>query len=75
MSFRYTRLYPDYRLWGKYPTAADDDAVVDMDAHSAIIYFLSRGYKCVTHDNFFKRFFCRGSHVVLKKVQSFKKVH
>lgn len=68
IKFRYSRLYPNYNLWGKYPPRADDDAVVNMDAHSAIIHFLSKGYKCITHKNFLERFFCRGSFVVLKKL-------
>ena len=54
-------------LWNKYPSVADDDAVVSMDAHSAIIYFISRGYKCITHKNFLARFFCRGSFIIFKK--------
>ena len=68
IKFRYSRLYPAYNLWGKYPSVADDDAVVNMDAHSAIIYFLSRGYKCITHRSFLGRLFCRGSFVILKKI-------
>ena len=68
IKFRYSRLYPAYNLWGKYSSVADDDAVVNMDAHSAIIYFLSRGYKCITHRNFLGRLFCRGSFVILKKI-------
>jgi len=68
IKFRYSRLYPAYNLWGKYPSIADDDAVVNMDARSAIIYFLSRGYKCISHKNFLERFFCRGNLVALKKI-------
>ncbi len=68
IKFRYSRLYPAYNLWGKYPPIADDDAVVNMHAHSAIIYFLSRGYKCISNRNFLERFFCKGSFVVLKKM-------
>lgn len=68
IKFRYTRLYPSYNLWGKYPSQADDDAVVNMDAHSAIMYFISRGYVCITHNNLLKRLICRGSPVVLKKI-------
>ena len=68
IKFRYSRLYPSYNLWGKYPSYTDDDAVVNMDAHSAIIHFISKGYKCVSHKNFIERFFCRGSFVTLIKL-------
>jgi len=68
IKFRYSRLYPAYNLWGKYPSKADDDAVVSMDAHSAIVYFISRGYKCITHGNLLKRLFCRGSFLIFKKM-------
>ena len=68
IKFRYSRIYPAYNLWDKYPSIADDDAVVNMDAHSAIMHFISRGYKCITHRNFIARFFCRGSFVVFKKL-------
>jgi ubiquinone/menaquinone biosynthesis C-methylase UbiE len=68
IKFRYTRLFPSYNLWNKYPPIADDDAVVDMDAHSAILFFISRGYKCISHASFIQRFFCRGSFILLKKL-------
>jgi len=68
IKFRYSRFYPAYNLWRKYPSIADDDAVVNMGANSAIIYFLSRGYKCISHKNFLERFFCRGNLVAPKKI-------
>lgn len=67
VKFRYTRMYPSYQLWNKYPSIADDNAVASMDSHSAIMFFISRGYDCISHKSFIQRFFCRGSFVLLKK--------
>ena len=68
VKFRYTRLYPSYQLWNKYPSIADDNAVASMDAHSAILFFITRGYECISHKSFIQRFFCRGSFVLFKKI-------
>jgi ubiquinone/menaquinone biosynthesis C-methylase UbiE len=68
IKFRYSRLYPSYNLWKKYPPIADDDAVISADAHSAILYFISRGYKCISHKNFLTRLFCKGDPILLKKI-------
>lgn len=63
----YKPLTPRWDLMEKYPHIADDDAFISMDAHAAIAYFLSRGWKVPSHNGFFKRLFCRGEPIVVMK--------
>jgi hypothetical protein len=65
----YKPLQPDFKLWEKYPHISDDDAFVSMDAHAAITYFSSRGWKIISHPSFINRLFCRGDEVVIQKPQ------
>jgi|SaaInlStandDraft_3_1057020.scaffolds.fasta_scaffold54284_1 SAM-dependent methyltransferase len=64
----YLTLTPRFDLWDRFEHISDDDAFVSMDAHSAIIYFKSRGYMILSHPSFLRRIFCRGEAVVVKKV-------
>ena len=43
---------------GEYLSVADDKNVINFDSHLSIVYFISRGYKCITHKNLLDRFFC-----------------
>ena len=63
----YRSLDPDFSLWERYGHDSDDDAFVSIDAHAAIIYFLSRGWRCESHPNFIRRFGCRGEEIVVSK--------
>ena len=53
---------------GEYLSVADDENVINFDTHLSIVYFISRGYKYITHKNLLKRFFCRRSFLILKKM-------
>ena len=55
---------------GEYLSVADDKNVINFDSHLSIVYFISRGYKCITHKNLLDRFFCWWSFLILKKMQS-----
>lgn len=49
--FIYGKLKPQYEIH----RVSDDDACNLMDPFMAILYFESRGHKCVFHDTFFKK--------------------
>lgn len=63
----YRALQPDFALWERYPHISDDDAFVSMDAHAALAYFCSTGWKVISHPTFLKRFSCRGEEIVVGK--------
>lgn len=51
MPFIYTKLKPQYEVH----RTSDDDACNSMDPFMAILYFESRGHKCVSHQSFLKK--------------------
>jgi SAM-dependent methyltransferase len=63
ISFRYRKLNPRLQEY-IYP---DCDAFVSMDPHMVIMYFLSRGYQCLSNSSFFSRIFVRHTPVILRK--------
>jgi len=63
----YRALSPDFSLWERYEHISDDDAFISIDAHAAIIYFVSRGWSCPSHPTFGARFGCRGGEVIIVK--------
>lgn len=67
IKLRYEKLYPNFSLWDKYPHISDDDAFVSMDAHAALVYFISRGWISKSHPNFLRRFCCRGGEIIVQK--------
>lgn len=67
LPLEYSDLHPDFTLWDRYEHISDDDAFVKIDAHSGINYFVSRGWACVSHPGFMRRFGCRGSEIVVIK--------
>lgn len=62
----YRKLEPDFSFAAQYPHLSDCDAFVSLDAHSAIAWFVSRGYDCLSHPGA-KRFMARGDAVVVRK--------
>ena len=67
LPLKYKKLEPDFSLWERYDHISDDDAFISMDAHAAIIYFLSRRWVCVSHPSILARLMCRGEEIVFKK--------
>lgn len=63
----YRKLKPDFSLWTRYDHTADDDAFASIDAHAALSYFVSRGWKAPSHPTFWKRFSCRGEPILVQK--------
>lgn len=63
----YTPLHPDTRLWARYDRNADDDAFICMDAHAALVYFVSRGWTTPSHPGFLKRFSVRSGGILIHK--------
>lgn len=55
MPFLYTKLKPQYEIH----RISDDDACNSMDPFLAILYFESRGHKCVSHDSWKKKLLAR----------------
>jgi hypothetical protein len=62
----YHKLSPDFSLWARYDHTADD-AFAATDAHAALAYFVSRGWKTPSHPTFWKRFSCRDEAIVVQK--------
>lgn len=50
----YKKLFPDLSLNERFPHISDDDAFVSIDAHAALAYWVSRGWKSVSHPGFFE---------------------
>ncbi len=62
-AFRYNLLKPNYtHHWG----SADGDAVNDMDAYEAILWFTSRGDVCLNARSFLSQFFFRKGALVIQ---------
>jgi hypothetical protein len=53
---------PD-KLW----RGGDVDAVTSLDSHEAILYYESRGYRCLSHPTVFRRLFAGHDLVILRK--------
>ncbi len=68
IELQYQILSPDFSLWNRYEHISDDDAFVNIDAHSALAYFSSRKWICESHPNLFRRFIYRGEEIVVRKV-------
>jgi SAM-dependent methyltransferase len=67
VSLRYKSLQPNYELIEKYGHVSDDDALADIDIHSAILFFKSRGYIIKSHPSFFSRLFSRHEPLIVQK--------
>lgn len=61
-AFRYNELRPNY----KYHWTSDSDAVNSMDAFEAILWFTSRGDRCLNHRNLFSQFLIRRNPTILQ---------
>jgi SAM-dependent methyltransferase len=61
-AFRYNELRPNYKhLW-----TSDSDAVNSMDAFEAILWFTSRGDRCLNHRSLLSEFLIRQNPIVLQ---------
>lgn len=61
-SFRYNELHPDY----KYHWTSDSDAVNSMDAFEAILWFTSRGDKCLNHPGRLSQLLIRKNPIIFQ---------
>ncbi len=61
-AFRYNELQPNY----KYLWTSDSDAVNSMDAYEVILWFTSRGDKCLNHRSLFSQFAIKKNPIVLQ---------
>lgn len=62
-SLNWERLIPYHgELW-----IADADATASIDSHEAILYYQSRGYKCLSHSGIFKQLLAGHDVVILRK--------
>lgn len=60
----WTTLNPNpNELW----RGGDVDAVTSLDSHEAILYYQSRGYRCLSHPTVFRRLFAGHDLVILRK--------
>ena len=62
MVFRYNELRPNY----KHHWTSDSDAVNSMDAFEVILWFTSRGDRCLNHQSLFSQFAIKSNPVVLR---------
>lgn len=62
-NFDYVRLNPNLQEY----VYTDSDAWTNMDSHSCIMYFYSRGWDVLSAPNFFKRLSVRHHPVVVRK--------
>ena len=60
----YRALEPDFSLWSRYAHISDDDAFVDIDAYSVLVYFRSRGWTTTWYPGFGSCFTCRGEQSI-----------
>lgn len=67
LSVRYKPLYPRWDLIELLGHVSDDDALADIDPHSAICFFKSRGYAVVSHPNLLSRLLARHEPVIAVK--------
>lgn len=68
LSFRYKELTPNY----DYYWTSDSDAVNSMDPFEAIIWFVSRGDRCLSHNTKIKKFFVRTGALIFKINKEFQ---
>ena len=62
--FRWTELHPDpAELW----RGGDVDAVASLDSHEAILYYLTRGYQCLSHPGALQQLLAGHDVIVLRK--------
>lgn len=60
--FRYNELQPNY----KYHWTSDSDAVNSMDAFEVILWFTSRGDRCLNHRSLFSQFTIKSNPLVFQ---------
>jgi hypothetical protein len=61
-------LHPDMNP--DLPHETDDDAFACIDPHAAIAYFLTRGWRVISHETFRARMTCRSEPVVVQRPQT-----
>ena len=61
--FKYKKLNANFEVFW----CSDSDATCSLDSHEAILYFLSRGYKVLSHHGVIKQIFAGGEAVVVQK--------
>jgi SAM-dependent methyltransferase len=66
-SLRYKSLHPHVDLIRTYGHVSDDDAFVNIDSHSAMTFFRSKGCKILSHPTLVKRLICRGEAILVLK--------
>lgn len=64
---RYRKLPVNLDLIKKFGHVADDDAYIDIDAHTAMMFYASKGYEIISHPTLISRLLCRGDEIVIKK--------
>lgn len=67
-SLRYRDLPVNIDLIKRFGHVADDDAYINIDAHSALMFFASKGYKMISHPTIISRLFSRGDGIIVRKV-------
>ncbi|MDB4251140.1 class I SAM-dependent methyltransferase [Amylibacter sp.] len=67
-SLRYQELPVDLDLIKRFGHVADDDAYINIDAHSALMFYASKGYELISHPTIFSRLFCRGEGIIIRKL-------
>lgn len=64
---RYKKLPVNFDLIEKYGHEPDDDAFINLDAHSAMCWYRAQGFKILSHPSFLKRILCRGEAILIQK--------
>ena len=67
-SLRYRELPVKIDLIKRFGHVSDDDAYIDIDAHSALMFFASKGYTLISHPTIISRVFCRGGGIIVRKI-------
>ena len=65
VAFRFQALEPE--LDTSVPHVSDDDAFASIDSHMGICYFVSHGWRCISHSDVFRRVLARHEEVVVIK--------
>ncbi len=65
---RYRVLPVNLELIKKFGHVADDDAYIDIDAHSALMFYASKGYEIISHPTLISRLLCRGEEIIIRKL-------
>lgn len=60
---KYKKLTPNYDMYW----TSDSDACNSIDPHDAILWFLSRGFECISHPLHLKAFFVRTGVLIFRK--------